>query len=199
MKITFNAPFTLAFTFLAILASVLNVMTEGATQFHFFSVHPPIDYRDPFSILRLFTHTLGHSNWAHFTSNFAIILLIGPLVEEYYGPWRLMLMTWVTAATTGLLHVYLFDSGLMGASGIAFMLILLGSLTNSKRGSIPLTFLLVSFIYLGNEFAMIFREDNISQLAHIIGGICGALFGFLGQKRSVLKKNNPNGLQENDR
>lgn len=188
MKITFNAPFTLIFTLTAIFASLLNMLTSGNTQHQFFSVYSPIHLSDPLSILRLFSYTLGHSNWAHFTSNFAIILLVGPFVEEYYGSWRLMVMTLITAAATGLLHISFFNSGLMGASGIAFMLILLGSLTNSKRGSIPLSFLLVSFIYLGNECVSIFREDNISQLVHIAGGICGALFGFIGQKKGQEKK-----------
>lgn len=188
MKISFNAPFTLIFTLLAILASSLNVLTNGETAYHFFSVYSPIGIDDPFSILRLFTHTLGHADWAHLTSNFSIILLIGPLVESSYGFFRLFLMTLVTAAVTGFLHIFLFDSALMGASGIAFMLILLGSLTNTQRGSIPVTFILISLIYMGNELISIFQQDNISQLAHIIGGFCGAIFGFLMQKRTPHKQ-----------
>jgi len=190
MKIAFNAPFTLGFTFCALIASILNVASNGATQLHFFSVYGPLTFSDPFSILRLFAHPLGHANWGHFTSNFAIILLIGPLVEGYYGPLRLALMTSVTAITTGLIHVSFFPSALMGASGIAFMMILLGSFANSKRGSIPLTFLLVCVFYIGNEILSIFNQDNISQLAHIIGACCGALFGFMGQSPS--KKANRN-------
>ena len=188
MKITFNAPFTLLFTFAAMTAGLLTVLTDGSARQHFFCVYAPISLTDPVSILRLFTYTLGHANWAHFTSNFAIILLVGPFVEDSFGSWRLFFMTLVTAAVTAFLHVSFFHSALMGASGIAFMLILLGSLTNSRRGSIPLSFLLVCFIYLGNECVSILREDNISQLVHIAGGLCGALFGFLGQSKSTPKK-----------
>ena len=190
MKITFNAPFTLIFTFAAIGAGVLSVLTGGSSQQQFFSVYAPITFTDPLSILRLFTYTLGHANWSHFTSNFAIILLIGPFVEDCYGSWRLCFMTLITAAVTAFLHVSFFQSGLMGASGISFMLILLGSLTNSRRGSIPLSFLLVSVIYLGNECVSMMKQDNISQLVHIAGGLCGALFGFIGQTKSPGKKAN---------
>ena len=97
-------------------------------------------------------------------------------------------MTLVTAIATGLIHVYFFPSALMGASGVAFMMILLGSLANSKRGSIPLTFLLVVIIYIGNEVISVFQNDNISQLAHIIGACCGAVFGFMGQSNGSRPK-----------
>lgn len=182
MKIGFNAPVTLTLTFCALAASALNVITDGETQRHFFSVYGPLSIADPFSILRLFAYPLGHASWAHFTGNFAIILLVSPLVEGTYGSLRLALMILVTTLVTGLIHGIVFPSALMGASGIAFMMILLGSLANSKRGSIPLTFLLVCVFYLGNELIGIFRDDNISQLAHIIGACCGALFGFMGQR-----------------
>jgi membrane associated rhomboid family serine protease len=184
MKITFNAPFTLAYACFAIAVYFANQSLGSALNYHFFSVRAPIGIEDPFSILRLFLHTFGHANWTHLTSNMAIILLVGPLVEDYYGLWRLALMALVTSVVTGGLHSLLFPSSLMGASGIAFMMILLGPLTNSKRGSIPLTFLLVAAIYLGNEFTRIFQDDNISQLSHIAGGFCGMVFGFI-LKRST--------------
>ena len=181
MRITFNAPLTLAFTFLAMVATLVDHWTGGEIRYHFFSVHAPVELTDPFSVLRLFTHVLGHDGWAHLTSNFAIILLLGPMVEGHYGSLRLLLMIATTAAVTGLIHVVFFSSGLMGASGIAFMMILLGSLTNSQKGSVPLSFLLVSVLYLGNEALMMLKADSISQMAHIVGGCCGAVFGFLWQ------------------
>ncbi len=84
----------------------------------------------------------------------------------------------ITSLATGLLHVLFFSYGLLGASGIAFMLILLSSFANAKAGTIPLTFLLILILYIGNEFSRTGSEDNISHFAHILGGICGSLFGF---------------------
>ena len=48
-----------------------------------------------------------------------------------------------------------------------------------KKGGIPLTMLLVVALYLGNEVVDGLSEsDNISQMTHIVGGLCGIVFGF---------------------
>ena len=108
-----------------------------------------------------------------------IILLIGPLVEEKYSSPMLLAMIMITAITTGIFNMVLFSTSIMGASGIVFMLIVLASLTNFERGEIPMTFLLVVAIFLGNEVLNSLRNDNISQFAHVFGGVCGAAFGLL--------------------
>jgi hypothetical protein len=32
--------------------------------------------------------------------------------------------------------------------------------------------------FIGQEIVAAFRPDNISQIGHIFGGMCGAFFGF---------------------
>jgi len=62
-------------------------------------------------------------------------------------------------------------------------MIVLASMTNIKHGEIPLTFIAVALIYLGGEvYAAATQDDNISHLAHLLGGLSGAIFGFLGAK-----------------
>jgi membrane associated rhomboid family serine protease len=112
-------------------------------------------------------------------SNFSFILLIGPVLEEKHRSGALLVMLMMTALVTGILNIIFFSTGLMGASGIVFMLILLSSFTNIRSGEIPLTFVLIVVLFLAKEFINAFAEDNISQFAHIIGGICGSLFGFI--------------------
>ena len=87
-------------------------------------------------------------------------------------------MCLVTALITGILNNLLFSTGLLGASGLAFMFIVLSSFANAKAGTIPLTFILVALIYVGNEFFQAFQENNISEFAHILGGVCGSIFGY---------------------
>jgi membrane associated rhomboid family serine protease len=87
-------------------------------------------------------------------------------------------MMFVTALCTGIINVLFFPTGLLGASGIVFMFVILVSIVNMKSGSIPVSFLLVSFIFIGRELVQVFRHDNISQMAHIVGGSIGAVFGF---------------------
>ena len=78
-------------------------------------------------------------------------------------------------------------TALLGASGIVFMLIMLGSLSGMRDGKIPLTLLLVGALYLGQEvYAMVFVRNNVANLMHIVGGLCGTAFGFLlgGRRKS---------------
>ena len=42
-----------------------------------------------------------------------------------------------------------------------------------------MTLILVVIFYLGGEIVDgLFQRDNISQIAHIVGGVCGLVFGF---------------------
>ena len=134
-------------------------------------------------MLTLFTHVLGHASLDHLIGNLTFILLVGPIVEEKYGDMRTLFMMLVTAFATGLLNILFFKSGLMGASGIVFMFILLVSFTNSKSGEIPITFILIAILFIGKEIIQSLSNDQVSQFAHIIGGLCGSVFGFINRPR----------------
>jgi len=129
----------------------------------------------------LLTHAAGHSGWSHLLANFSLILLIGPMLEESYGSLALLVMIVITALVTGVLNVLFFPAPLMGASGVVFMMILLASFTNFSRGEIPLTFLFVVVLFLGDQLlkSMNAGTVSVSYFAHIAGGFCGSLFGFL--------------------
>ena len=63
---------------------------------------------------------------------------------------------------------------------MVFAFILLSSFTSLKQGEIPLTFILVAFLYIGEQILDgIMVEDNISNFAHILGGVCGSVLGYL--------------------
>src|SRR5690606_9401587 len=121
----------------------------------------------------LFTHILGHANWQHLISNFMLILLLGPILEERHGSGPLLTMIVLTAVITGLANLLFSDGGLLGASGVVFMMILLASMANVRGGEIPLTFIAVAVIYMGGEIIQAFREDQVSQMAHLVGGVAG--------------------------
>ena len=70
-------------------------------------------------------------------------------------------------------------TALMGASGIVFMMIVMSSLAGMREGCIPLTLILVLILYVGGEvISGVTLSDNVSQLTHIIGGLCGAFLGL---------------------
>lgn len=180
LRPTWNSPVILTFALIACAVMGLNNLSGGLAAPAFFAVHPGFDFADPLDYFRLFSHAAGHRDWAHLTANFSVILLIGPILEEKYGSARLVRMMLITALVTGILNALLFDTGLLGASGLAFMMILLGSFTNARSGEIPVTFLLVLILFLSKEVVQAFSRDDISQFAHIMGGFCGSLFGFMG-------------------
>jgi membrane associated rhomboid family serine protease len=105
------------------------------------------------------------------------------MLEENYGSKELLVMIVITALVTGVLNILLFKSALMGASGVVFMMILLSSFTNFTMGEVPLTFILVLILYMGAQLFSSFGSDNISQFAHIAGGLCGSFFGFFHPPR----------------
>lgn len=181
-RIQYNSPVILTFTLVAFIATMLNYLTAGWSNAILFTVYRS-SMLNPLFYLRLVTYIFGHSDLQHYLSNFMLILLAGPMLEEKYGGKKLMVMMGVTAVLTGIINIIFFPTGLIGASGIAFMLILLSSFVNIEQGKIPMTLILVAVYYLSGEiYAGIFSRDNISQMAHILGGVCGGGFGWFFSK-----------------
>ena len=178
-RITFNAPVVLGFAALCVFATVAGQLTGGAATQAFFMTYRS-SLTNPFTYLHLFTHVLGHANWEHLAGNMAYILLLGPLLEEKYGSRTLLEVMGITAVATGLINSLLFPhQALCGASGICFAFILMSSLTSFRDGEIPLTFILVAALFLGQQVAdAVLVRDNVSNLSHIIGGLVGASCGF---------------------
>jgi membrane associated rhomboid family serine protease len=177
MKIQYNAPVVLTFALICTLVLLLDAVVPGDLMM-FFTV--PGHFSGVLDIPRLFTHVLGHAGVMHLYGNMLLILLLGPILEEKYGAMQLLGMIAATALVTGLLNIAFLDSGLLGASGVVFMMILLSSITNVRAGMIPLTFILVVALWLGQEVWDAMGSDSVSQFAHIVGGGCGAAFGFFG-------------------
>ncbi|MDX2305478.1 MAG: rhomboid family intramembrane serine protease [Microscillaceae bacterium] len=200
MRITYNAPVILTYTLICVVITGLDSSIFANAEGHtgtlsqmLFMVYPfgfpEMNLNNPLAYFRLFSHAMGHANWAHLVGNFSFILLLGPILEEKYGSRLILLLLFMTAFITGILNAALFDNSLLGASGEVFMMILLVSFTNARRGTIPLTFILVALLFLGKEiYGAMAAQDQISQFAHIIGGVCGGVFGYL-----ISPKTNPVG------
>jgi membrane associated rhomboid family serine protease len=185
-RIQYNSPVVLTFTLMALGSYALGLFTNKLTTSLLFSNYRT-SYLDPLQYVRLFTHVLGHANWMHFAGNFIVILIIGPMLEEKYGSKNLTKMILITALVTGIIHTLFSNTVLLGASGIVYMFIILSSFTNTEAGRIPLTLIIVFFIFVGREvFSGVTAQDNISQISHILGGICGVMFAF---RKSSARKN----------
>ncbi len=179
LRITYNAPVVLTFALAAVVVFIITQVASGTGRW--FESYPHLDGVQ--SYIGLFSHILGHASWEHLISNFMLILLIGPILEERHGSVGLLLMILGTALVTGLANLALGSSMVLGASGVAFMMILLASMANVRGGEIPLSFIAVALIYMGGEVMHSFKHDQVSHMAHLVGGAVGAAFGFLGARR----------------
>ena len=183
IRITFNSPVILSFVGVCLLALIPDKITGGISTLKLFSVYRS-SFLNPLTYVRLIGHIFGHAGWSHFINNIMMILILGPMLEEKYGSKDILLVILITAVVTGAFHMIFSPfTRLLGASGVVFAFILLSSLTSFDDGGIPVTFILVAVIYIGEQiYQLIAITSNVSNITHIIGGAVGATFGFVSNK-----------------
>lgn len=179
LRITFNAPVVLSLVAISAIATLLNYLTAGVSgKLVFMTYHSAL--LSPMTWIRAFTHIFGHADWAHLIGNMSYLLLLGPMLEEKYSSQTLAAVIAITAFGTSLVNYIFFPQvALCGASGVVFAFILLSSFTSFKEGEIPITFILVAVFFIGQQiYEGITVHDNISNMAHIVGGIIGGFLGY---------------------
>lgn len=175
----YNSILILTYFFLSVGTLILKYITLGQSNILLFSSYRSSIF-NPLTYIRLFTHVLGHENWRHLSNNFVYILLIGPMLEEKYGTYNLLIMILITAFVIGIINSIFGNKRILGASGIVYMFIVMSSFVNIEAGKVPITLVLIFIFYIANEIIDgLFKEDNISHLGHIIGAICGCVLGYL--------------------
>lgn len=199
LKIRYNSPVVLTFALLCMGIYFGNWIVFGDIQPNkpsmiksFFMVGGHFNWTNPIDYIRLFSYTMGHASQGHIAGNMSIFLLIAPIMEEKYGSKNILLMMLITALVTAVFQILLFDTALLGASGIVFMFIVLVSFVDVRRGSIPLTFILVVFFFIGKEVIHSVESNQVSEYAHIVGGVMGAIFGYAfrdGQQPPISSQN----------
>ena len=186
IQVSFNSPIILGFVILSFIVYIVDNLTGGFSTRLLFSVYRS-SFISPFTYLRFFGHVLGHAGLDHFLGNIMLILVIGPMLEEKYGSSNILFVILATTLVTGLVHFFLFPNVyLLGASGVVFAFILLSSFAGFRDGKIPFTFILVALLYIGQQvYQGVFVQDNISNLTHILGGIVGAVLGYIMNKEKM--------------
>ncbi len=184
LKLSYNSPVILTFAAICLGVLILHYITRGFTTNALFVCYGHASLLNPLTYLRVFSYVFGHADFSHFAGNMTMLLLVGPAVEERYGSWNTAVMMVVTALAGGILNMIFFSTGILGASGIVFMLIILSAFTNMKKGEIPLTLILIAVIYLGREvYSGLFVADNVSHFGHLCGGASGLGFGSYYYKK----------------
>lgn len=176
----YNSPVIITYLLVSLGAWLLNTITRGKANKLLFSSYrsSPIN---PFTYIRLFTHSIGHKDWSHLVSNFLYILLIGPMIEEKYGSINLLAMLLITSLIIGLYNTIFSNYNILGASGNVYMLIVLSSFSNIAEGKIPLTLVLIFIFYITTELkdGLIHGNKKVYHDGHLLGAFCGLGFGFL--------------------
>ena len=186
IRLSFNSPVILGFTLACFIVLILDKVTGSASTRAFFSVYRS-SLASPFTYIRFFGHVLGHASWDHFFGNIMMLLVVVQLLEEKYGSANILFVILATALVTGVINFIFFPHvQLLGASGVVFAFILLASLTSIEEEKIPLTFILVALIYIGQQvYDGLFIRDNVSNLTHILGGIVGSSLGYVMNKNKM--------------
>lgn len=180
-KFDYNAPVILTYFFICFLILMIDKLCRGKFSKTFFTTYKNDSLLNPLTYFKLISHSLGHADWDHLYSNFIKILLIGPLIEEKYGSINLLIALVLTSLIIGIVNKFLGKGGILGASGVAYMLILLSSFVNMENGKIPITLTLIILFFVVDEVIKLFRrkKDGVSHLGHITGAICGIILGML--------------------
>ena len=178
-KITFNSPAILTFALACVAVQAVNMLTHGESNRALFSTYRS-SLVNPLTWVRCVTHVLGHADWGHLLNNMMLLLVLGPMLEEKYGTKNIVFVMVATAVATAVVNMIFFPNvALLGASGIVFAMVLLSSITSTDGHTIPLTFILVAVLYIGQQvYEGLFVADNISQMGHIVGGLVGTALGF---------------------
>ena len=183
-KFDYNAPVILTYFFICLIILIVDKLCKGKFSATFFTTYKNDSLLNPLTYFKLVSHSLGHADWDHLYSNFIKILLIGPLIEEKYGSINLLIAMILTSLIIGIVNKLFGKGGILGASGVAYMLILLSSFVNMENGKIPITLTLIILFFVVDEVIKLFRrkKDGVSHLGHITGAICGVVFGILTLK-----------------
>lgn len=179
-KVKFTYPVTLFIALTCVVLYIANTLTLGWLNSILLSVYRTT-WTSPILYVRMFMHSFGHLSVAHLVGNLTLWLLVAPVIEERIGGVRLLSYAISTSFIIGLVQVLLFpNTALCGLSGVIFMCVVLSAYGDTKGEKvIPVTVILVILLWIGREvYDSVTVNDNVSQFSHLLGGLCGFLYGL---------------------
>ena len=180
ITLKYNAPVSLTFALLSLLALALGELTDGWTTQNLFCFYKS-SLTDYLTYPRAIFHVLGNTDLTTCTANVILLLVIGPAAEERFGSAKVLTAVLLTAIAGALIIWFFFPTAtLMGASGVLFMMMVLASFASMRGGAIPITLILVLILYLGSEVVRALSGGaGLQELTHIAGGVVGMLLGLV--------------------
>eukprot|EP00928_Gymnodinium_smaydae_P073992 TRINITY_DN57079_c0_g1_i1.p1 TRINITY_DN57079_c0_g1~~TRINITY_DN57079_c0_g1_i1.p1 ORF type:complete len:278 (-),score=11.97 TRINITY_DN57079_c0_g1_i1:85-855(-) len=190
-RFVFNAPLTLWLGAICTIHFAIKYKFNIKPEYDLFRspVRWEIQQWNLLSLPRFVLHPLGHGSWKHLLGNMTTLLLVLPLLEEKYKIRWLISISMLNALVCALITIISSKSNVvLGASGLVFQSIILSAFSGRLSGprDIPLTLVAVIIMYIIPELQEFGSDDGVSHLAHLIGGLAGALAGFAARGHALL-------------
>ncbi len=182
MHLRYNAPVTFSFALICTVVLLIDqYVAPGFVATYLRAPGADFQASQPQNWFALIFYVFGHENWTHLWNNLLFLILLGPILEEKYAPKAMLFMMAATTLVAGIFNVLLRQPPLVGSSAIVFMMIMLVSFARTKQGEIPVSFLLVFILFMLAEITRGAApgSHDVSSVAHVVGGVCGTIFGFL--------------------
>ena len=197
LKIAVDAPVTVSFALISVLLFLLDTLAfKGSLSSKIFSSptsaagQAPFVLSNPLSYLKLVLYIFSDGSWSLLLSNLLFILLLGPAMEERYGSVVIGIMMIVSALFSGVLNACFCNVSLIGSCPLVFMMIFLNSFMSFSKKKLPLSFILIFFMYAAYEIMQKGKGQFAAMLICLAGGLCGSLFAFLTSPKARAFKRN---------
>ena len=128
-RIKYNSPVILTFTFLSY-SPCISYLTRCNLPIYYF-LYIEVVWQTYF-LYKIIWPCISHADFYTFSIIFNYITNRS-YAGGKYGSSSIAMMILITAAVTGIFNILFFKTALLGASGIAFMMILLGSFVNIEE------------------------------------------------------------------
>lgn len=189
LGIEYNAPVSLTFSILCLVAFVLEKfllekmvpdlhlftsLTKQGSEFAFVASNP-VHY------VRLITYVFGAVNWNQLFISLILVLLLGPSLEINYGGKLLFVMMLISSFVSGVVSACFSAVTLSGASSVIFMMIILSSYSAIEKKKMPLSLIFVFIFFFAKENMEMLAETSCFYpvLISLLGGFLGCVFGFI--------------------
>lgn len=197
LSVSYDAPVTLTFSLISLLVFIIfqvilksknGIITIGAPTMS--GGESPFVFANPLCYFRMIIHVFSAETFAVLISNLMILLLLGPVLEEYYGSVIVGIMMIVSALLSGVLNACFCKHSATGSESIVFMLILLNGFISVNKKKIPLASVFVLILFIVGQCKNGVSDGLIIMITNIAGGLCGSLLAFMASPKVRATKKN---------
>jgi len=130
---------------------------------------------------RYFSSMFVHAGLLHLANNLVMFYVFASIIEPKIGTLRFTLLLLMSGILSGAISSQFNDAVNVGASGAIFGLIgwALSHSAFSKPDPDKKLLLYLGALLGGTSLLFGFLTPNVNNMAHVIGLVCGFIFGFL--------------------